>query len=219
MIWRGSQDEPSAALGAGSQPPGGWRYNGGVSFTVREFHPSEFEALWRIDQSCFPPGISYSRAELMTYMRRRSSFTLVAVATAEVTHASTAARKGKKRPTAIPVESPAIPQQAAAYDSIAGFIVAEGSRRDSGHIITIDVIAARRGAGVGSLLLEAAEERLRKTECRAVQLETAVDNISALSFYKRHGYSVIETFPRYYANGVDALVLKKELGKDAEEIR
>ena len=98
---------------------------------------------------------------------------------------------------------------------IAGFIVAKEAA-DSGHIITIDVLAARRGAGVGSLLLDTAEERLRTAECRAIQLETAVDNISALAFYKRHGYHVIETFPRYYANGVDALVLKKELEKTRE---
>jgi ribosomal protein S18 acetylase RimI-like enzyme len=38
-----------------------------------------------------------------------------------------------------------------------------------------------------------------------------VDNQNALSFYKRHGYSVIRTWPRYYSNGVDALVLKKDL--------
>lgn len=180
------------------------RYNGEVSFIVREFQPSEFEALWRIDQSCFPPGISYSRVELKTYMRRRSSFTLVAVETAGTAPTDSKAVKGKKSSSSMAT---------VAENSIKGFIVAEGSSRDSGHIITIDVIAARRGAGAGSLLLEAAEERLRRADCRAVQLETAVDNISALSFYKRHGYQVIETFPRYYANGVDALILKKDLGK------
>ena len=80
----------------------------------------------------------------------------------------------------------------------------------SGHIITIDVIAPARRFGVGSLLLRAAEDRLHAADCRAVELETAVDNLSALSFYKRHGYSVIRTFPRYYSNGVDALVLEKD---------
>jgi ribosomal protein S18 acetylase RimI-like enzyme len=65
--------------------------------------------------------------------------------------------------------------------------------------------------GVGTLLLQAAEERLRAAGSRAVGLETAVDNLAALSFYKRHGYSVIRTWPRYYSNGVDALVLKKGL--------
>ena len=84
-------------------------------------------------------------------------------------------------------------------------------RRARGHIITIDVIASARRAGVGSLLLRAAEDRLISVECRSVELETAVDNLSALSFYKRHGYSVIRTFPRYYSNGVDAFVLEKTL--------
>ena len=56
------------------------QYNNSVhTFIIREFMPTDFETLWRIDQDCFPPGISYSRQELKTYMRRRGSFTLVAV--------------------------------------------------------------------------------------------------------------------------------------------
>jgi ribosomal-protein-alanine N-acetyltransferase len=155
------------------------RYNGPVPFTIRDFQPSDFDTLWRIDQDCFAPGISYSRAELKLYMRRRGSFTLLAV------------------------DAAAIP--------VAGFIVAEADRQGHGHIITIDVVAAARRSGVGSLLLRAAEDRLSSVHCRSVELETAVDNVSALSFYKRHAYSVVRTFPRYYSNGVDALVLQKDL--------
>jgi [ribosomal protein S18]-alanine N-acetyltransferase len=92
---------------------------------------------------------------------------------------------------------------------IAGFIVVHAA--PTGHIITIDVLEAARRSGVGSLLLQGAEDRLRAAGSRAVGLETAVDNLAALSFYKRHGYSVIRTWPRYYSNGVDALVMKKEL--------
>jgi [ribosomal protein S18]-alanine N-acetyltransferase len=93
--------------------------------------------------------------------------------------------------------------------TVAGFLVAR--RGATGHIITIDVVDTARRAGVGSLLLRAAEQRLHADGSRAVGLETAVDNVSALAFYKRHGYSVIRTWPRYYSNGVDALVLEKEL--------
>jgi [ribosomal protein S18]-alanine N-acetyltransferase len=159
------------------------RYNDDVPFTVRDFQPADFETLWRLDQECFPPGISYSRAELKLYMRRRGSFTLVAE------DAAATAGKGL----------------------VAGFIVAEADGRGHGHIITIDVIASVRRFGVGSLLLRTAEDRLCVAGCRSIELETAVDNSSALAFYKRHGYSVIETFPRYYSNGVDALVLQKDL--------
>lgn len=153
-----------------------------MPFAIRDYQSSDFDTLWRLDQSCFPAGIAYSRNELRHYIRRPAAFTLVA-------------QEGTE-----------------SASGIAGFLVAE-VERGSGHVITIDVIAAARRSGVGSLLLSTAEERLRAAKCGRVELETAVDNVSALSFYKRHGYSVVRTFPRYYSNGVDALILEKELKK------
>ena len=171
-----------------------------MPFSVRDFQPSDFDTLWRIDQTCFPAGISYSRPELKLYMRRRASFTLVAVNGAG--HGDGAeSRRSETRASA----------SSTADGAIAGFIVAEAGARARGHIITIDVVASARRFGVGSLLLRAAEDHLISDSCRSVELETAVDNISALSFYKRHGYSVIRTYPGYYSNGVDALLLEKNL--------
>lgn len=150
-----------------------------MTFLIRDFKAEDFEMLWRLDQACFPPEISYSQKELRAYIGRKGSFTLVAE------------EEGK--------------------GAIGGFIVAYGGPV-LGHIITIDVAARARRLGVGSLLLQAAEERLRQVGCRGVGLETAVDNVAALSFYKRHGYNVLRTWPSYYANGVDALVMQKKLG-------
>jgi [ribosomal protein S18]-alanine N-acetyltransferase len=96
----------------------------------------------------------------------------------------------------------------AAEKRIVGFIVGYGG--PTGHVITIDVVEAARRSGVGSLLLRGAEERMQASGSHAVGLETAVDNTNALKFYKRHGYSVVRTWPRYYSNGVDALVMTKE---------
>jgi [ribosomal protein S18]-alanine N-acetyltransferase len=172
-----------------------------VPFTIRDFQPADFDTLWRIDQDCFPPGISYSRTELKVYMRRLGAFTLVVVGAA--LSATPVPDSGKSEKYSSALASADLP--------VAGFIVAEAGARSQGHIITIDVPAAARRFGVGSLLLRAAEDRLRAARCRQVGLEAAVDNISALSFYKRHGYNVIKTFPRYYSNGVDALVLQKDL--------
>jgi [ribosomal protein S18]-alanine N-acetyltransferase len=168
-------------------------YNGGVPVTIRDFRLEDFETLWHIDQECFSPGISYSRPELRFYIRRRGSFTLVAEEVAEE------------------VSEIAAGELAAEISGtrIAGFIVSQTGR--TGHIITIDVVAADRRSGVGSQLLQAAEDRLRVEGSRAVGLETAVDNLAALTFYKRHGYRVLETVPRYYSTGVDALRLKKDL--------
>ncbi len=171
------------------------RYNVGVPFTIRDFRLDDFETLWRVDQECFSPGISYSRPELKFYIRRRGSFTLVAEAVAE--------KAAEQSPEKAPGELVKVDAK------IAGFIVTQTGR--TGHIITIDVIAAARRSGVGSQLLRSAEDRLRTAGSKAVGLETAVDNLSALAFYKRHGYSVFETVPRYYSNGVDALRMKKDL--------
>lgn len=94
---------------------------------------------------------------------------------------------------------------------VAGFLVGEVLRRGAGHIITLDVREAARRAGLGSQLMRAAEERLRAAQCHMVFLETAVDNLAALTFYKRHGYSVLRTLPRYYQGSVDGLRMEKRL--------
>ncbi len=149
---------------------------------IRDFRRGDLLALWRIDQTCFEPGISYSVDELAWYMARPHAFTLVAEA-------------GK---------------------GIVGFLVAHRGQRGSGHIITIDVVAAARRGGLGSRLLAEAEARLAGAGCAAVTLETAVSNLAAIAFYKRHGYSVIRTIPRYYQNSLDALLMRKEIGASAE---
>jgi len=43
-------------------------------------------------------------------------------------------------------------------------------------------------------------------------LETAVDNLAAIAFYKRHGYSVLRTLLGYYqATGIDAFLMSASL--------
>ena len=160
------------------------RYNGGVLFRIRQFEKADFDTLWRIDQACFDPQLAYSRPEMAFYMRRPGSFTLVAEA-----------------------EGSGIPGI-----GILGFIVAE-TRRKSGHIITIDVVAEARRAGVGSALLRAAEDQLLRAGAVAVGLETPVNNAAAIRFYKQKGYFVEKTVAGYYSGQMDALVMTKELAR------
>jgi len=94
---------------------------------------------------------------------------------------------------------------------IVGFIVADQDRRGNGHIVTIDVLSHARRSGLGSELMQAAEQRLSAAGAKRVYLEAAVNNSAALAFYKRHGYSVVGTIPRYYLDSLDALVMEKSL--------
>jgi ribosomal protein S18 acetylase RimI-like enzyme len=141
--------------------------------------------LWRIDQACFDPQLAYSRVELGVYMRRPGSFTLVA----DSLGVADTKNEGK---------------------GVLGFVVAE-ARRKMGHIITIDVVAEARRGGVGSALLDAAEDQLRKGGVSVVALETPVNNLAAIRFYKQKGYFVEKTAPGYYSNQLDALVMNKDL--------
>ena len=172
-----------------------YRYNGRVSFIVRSFQRGDFEALWEIDQACFDPELTYSRPELAFYMRRPAAFTLVAEENGN------GVQPGAKDLTA---------GRSRSERKVLGFIVAE-KRRQTGHIITIDVIAEARRVGVGSALLDAAEQKLRENGAATVELETAVNNEAAIRFYKRKGYFVEKTVRGYYSNHLDALVMSKAL--------
>ncbi|MGA3210555.1 MAG: N-acetyltransferase [Terriglobales bacterium] len=154
----------------------------------RDFRESDFETLFKLDQECFPAGIAYSRNELMHYLSRPRAIALVAESV---------------------------------QGNICGFVVAESGRAAAngssavracaGHIITIDVSAPARRAGLGSRLMDAIESRLRAADCDRIYLEVAVDNLSAIAFYKRRGYVVVKTLPRYYDRVLDGLRMEKRL--------
>lgn len=159
-----------------------------MNIRLRDFRREDFDTLWRLDQACFPPGIAYKRLELGGYIRLPGAITLVAEE-----------------------QRVKIKSFAATPATTLGFIIAHAKRDGSGHIITIDVAAAARRKGVGSLLLKAAEERLKAAKCTRATLETMVTNSSAIQFYERHGYAAGETVTGYYSDGTDALMMEKDL--------
>jgi ribosomal protein S18 acetylase RimI-like enzyme len=158
-----------------------------ATYRLRDHRPGDLRRLWEIDQQCFARGIAYSQRELAHYMAMAGGFTVVAETAASVENETT------RQPR------------------IVGFLVGQVLPRGVGHIVTIDVLPEARRAGIGSLLMEECETRLRTAECTAVYLETAVDNDTALRFYKRLRYSVLKTIPRYYLDSIDALLMGKKL--------
>lgn len=79
--------------------------------------------------------------------------------------------------------------------SIAGFVTfgveSDGYREDvtRGVVENIFVVPDRRGEGIGSDLLAAAERRLAVAGADVLSLEAVADNEAALRFYRRHGYA------------------------------
>jgi ribosomal protein S18 acetylase RimI-like enzyme len=68
-----------------------------------------------------------------------------------------------------------------------------------------------RGKGVGSALIEAAEDAGRARGCRVLRLEVRKDNSVAIRLYERMGYHRIGEYTAYYGDGADALRLEKTL--------
>ncbi|MGE5114599.1 MAG: GNAT family N-acetyltransferase [Acidobacteriaceae bacterium] len=184
-------------------------------FHLRDYQGKDQEKLYRLDQECFEAGISYSRAELNSFIQRRGSFCLVAELESEWTSDGVPQRP-EKSSTLSPKEGEKGRAQAKAAvkfekGTVAGFIVAEVHPKGYGHIITIDVRQQFRRMDLGSKLLGACEERLRKQNAFMVVLEVAVDNLGAITFYKRHNFSVARTIPRYYKDELDAFFMTKRL--------
>ena len=165
-------------------------------FLLRDYRLGDFEELYRIDTDCFDPGIAYSRGELQSYVQRKQSFCIIA--------------ELEPQPAADPSQTS---QRAAEKpkERIAGFVVVEVQRQAIGHVITLDVRRDFRRHQLGSLLMQAAEERVRKLGGFMMELETAVNNAAALAFYERHRYKILRRLPRYYSRNLDALLLTKRL--------
>jgi [ribosomal protein S18]-alanine N-acetyltransferase len=148
---------------------------------LRDFRASDLDALYCLDQACFPPNVAYSLAELVGFIRCVDARTWVAEAGAE------------------------------AQSEIAGFVVARCDLRREGHIITLDVAPAWRRRAVGTMLMDAAENWIRQQGGKAVYLETAEENFVAQAFYLRRGYVKLRRIAGYYANGAAAWLMAKEL--------
>ena len=144
---------------------------------LRRFRPDDLPTLHEIDQGCFPPGISYSLAELAEFIEHPHSRTWVAEDEGHTV----------------------------------GFLIAHREPNKIGHIVTIDVVEGWRRQGVGTLLMDAAEEWARKQGLVGMYLETAEDNFRAQSFYRERGYEVAEKVEHYYSDGTAAWVMMKKL--------
>ncbi|WP_426996522.1 ribosomal protein S18-alanine N-acetyltransferase [Pseudarthrobacter sp. N5] len=78
-------------------------------------------------------------------------------------------------------------------------------------IQTIAVVPEFEGKGVGSALLTELISESRRRGAADVLLEVRADNPRAQQLYLRFGFEQIHVRPRYYRDGVDALIMRLQL--------
>jgi ribosomal-protein-alanine N-acetyltransferase len=87
----------------------------------------------------------------------------------------------------------------------AGLAVVAGSA----DVQTVAVRADRQGRGLGGVLLDALLAEAAARGCTEVLLEVRADNAAAIGLYAARGFTTIATRRRYYADGTDALILRR----------
>lgn len=92
---------------------------------------------------------------------------------------------------------------------IVGFAMANEEPRGVSHVITLDVDQAHRRAGVGTALMEAAEDWARSKGIQLMYLETGEENHAAQDFYFQRGYVKVDEIADYYAPGKSAWLMLK----------
>ncbi|AFM11424.1 GNAT family N-acetyltransferase [Turneriella parva] len=79
---------------------------------------------------------------------------------------------------------------------------------DDYEIHKIGVLTAHRRRGLANELLRLTESQISGGRCL---IEVAAQNISAVRFYAKAGFSEFARRKRYYANGDDAILMQKFL--------
>jgi len=154
-----------------------------ASCTVREARLADLDRLVEIETRAFS-GDLLSRRALRYLITRAQAITLVAVVQAE----------------------------AQVAEPVVGYIVVLLRRgSDAGRIYSLAVDPDWRGRQIGGILLEQAEERLRRERRHRIRLEVRSDNEAALRRYHGAGYEVVGSEPGYYEDGETALKMEKDL--------
>jgi [ribosomal protein S18]-alanine N-acetyltransferase len=92
----------------------------------------------------------------------------------------------------------------------AGLVLARMAAGEA-EILTFGVVPAARRRGHGAALLREALAAARARGAAAMFLEVAAGNTPALALYAREGFAEVGRRRRYYADGADALVLRRDL--------
>ena len=80
-----------------------------------------------------------------------------------------------------------------------------------GHIVSVAVIPQYRQMGIGYSLVRQAISAMIARQMDECYLEVRVTNYPAINLYRKMGFEVARTIPRYYFDASDAYVMAKPL--------
>ena len=82
---------------------------------------------------------------------------------------------------------------------------------DVADINTLTIKQSHRRLGIASSMLEKLESWAIERGAKALMLELREGNQAAMSLYQKNGYQLISRRENYYAKGINALIMRKEV--------
>ncbi|MGA8542960.1 MAG: GNAT family N-acetyltransferase [Thermoplasmata archaeon] len=98
------------------------------------------------------------------------------------------------------------------HDVPVGFLLAVSQVEREGRVLMFAVDRRHRTLGIGTLLMTTFLDRCRARGYRRVTLEVRVSNATAIRFYTRFRFSVIDLLRSYYSDGENGYQMAREVG-------
>lgn len=157
-----------------------------MAFETREFRPDDLDAIVRMNKICLPEN--YSPSFFMDHYYENPRIFLVALVGTEIVGYSMCR-----------IEF--------------GVSNLKTSFARKGHVISIAVMPAHRGEGIGMALMEESLARVKAEGASEMYLEVRVSNNPAVELYKKLGFAANRISEGYYRDGENAYVMTKDLTK------
>jgi [ribosomal protein S18]-alanine N-acetyltransferase len=153
---------------------------GGAGIALRDYRPSDLEAMFRLDEICFTEEFRFDRESMLAFAEASNAISIVA-------EDSTGELVGF---VIVHLE--------------------RGPMGRRGYVITLDVAENRRRQGLAAHLMHEAEARVASAGVEWMELHVYTGNESAIRFYERQGYVRVGTRRRFYgAPGLDAFLYRR----------
>ncbi len=82
---------------------------------------------------------------------------------------------------------------------------------DESELLLIAINPEFQNKGYGKMLMEFYLKTMKDNKIKSCYLEVSTNNLKAIHFYKKYGFYQYGYREKYYSNGEDAILMKKEM--------
>ncbi len=97
------------------------------------------------------------------------------------------------------------------HDTPVGFLLGVHQVEHEARILMFAVDRNHRNQGIGAVLMTTFFDRCRERAFRRITLEVRVSNATAIRFYTRYRFSVVDLLRAYYSDGENGYQMARDL--------